>query len=69
MRNIYTQPQIRLMNQLRKLWEQHVYWTRFFIISTAADLGNLEPVANRLLQNPKDFCSGAPAILRCKEHR
>ena len=49
MRNIYTQPQIRLMNQLRKLWEQHVYWTRFFIISTAADLGDLEPVTNRLL--------------------
>lgn len=57
MRNIYTQPQIRLMNQLRKLWEQHVYWTRFFIISTAADLGDLEPVTNRLLQNPKDFAA------------
>lgn len=32
-----------------------MYWTRFFIISTAADLGDLEPVTNRLLQNPKDF--------------
>ena len=31
MRNIYTQPQIRLMNQLRRLWEQHVHWTRFFM--------------------------------------
>lgn len=57
MRDIYTQPQIRLMNQLRKLWEQHVYWTRFFLISTAADLGDLEPVTNRLLQNPKDFAA------------
>ncbi len=27
----------------------------FFIISTAADLRDLEPVTNRLLQNPKDF--------------
>lgn len=55
MRNGYTQQQICLMNQLRKLWSQHVYWTRFFIISTAAELGDLEPVTNRLLQNPKDF--------------
>lgn len=53
--NGYTQQQICLMNQTRQLWEQHVYWTRFFIISTAADLHDLEAVTNRLLQNPKDF--------------
>jgi len=46
---------IQLSKQLRKLWEQHVYWTRFFIISTAADLGDLKPVTNRLLRNPMDF--------------
>lgn len=55
MRSGYTQQQACLMNQIRQLWEQHVYWTRFFIISTAADLGDLEPVTNRLLRNPKDF--------------
>lgn len=43
------------MNQIRQLWGQHVYWTRFFIISNAANLDDLEPVTNRLLQNPKDF--------------
>lgn len=43
------------MNRIRQLWGQHVYWTRFFIISTASDLGNLEPVTKRLLRNPKDF--------------
>lgn len=53
--NEFPQQQIRLMNQIRQLWAQHVYWTRFFIISTTADLGDLEPVTNRLLQNPKDF--------------
>lgn len=53
--NGYTPKQVCLMNQLRKLWEQHVYWTRFFIISTADDLGDLIPVTNRLMQNPKDF--------------
>lgn len=53
--NQYTQKQICLMNRIRQLWVQHVYWTRFFIISTAADLKDLEPVTKRLLENPKDF--------------
>ncbi len=57
MRDVYTKRQVNLMNLLRKLWEQHVYWTRFFIISTAADLGDLEPVTKRLLQNPGDFAA------------
>ena len=51
----YTLQQICFMNRIRQLWGQHVYWTRFFIISTAADLEDLEAVTNRLLQNPKDF--------------
>lgn len=53
--NGYTQQQICLMNQIQQLWGQHVYWTRFFIISTAASLDDLKPVTNRLLRNPKDF--------------
>lgn len=55
MRNLYNRQQIHLMNQIRKLWEQHVYWTRFFIISTASDLADLQAVTERLLRNPKDF--------------
>ncbi|MGO5051611.1 acetylglutamate kinase [Lachnospiraceae bacterium LCP25S3_G4] len=51
----YTRSQVDLMNLLRELWEQHVYWTRFFIISTAENLGDLEAVTKRLLQNPSDF--------------
>lgn len=40
-RNIrYTPCQVSLLNQLRMLWEQHIHWTRSFIISTAADLVN-----------------------------
>ena len=50
----YPQPGC-LPDRLRQFWSQHVYWTRFFIISTAAGLGDLEPVTERLLQNPKDF--------------
>lgn len=53
--NNYAQREVRLLNQLRKLWEQHVYWTRFFIISTAADLGDVDLVTKQLLQNPCGF--------------
>lgn len=47
--------QIELINTFRKLWEQHVMWTRSFVISSAANLGDLEPVVRRLLRNPTDF--------------
>ena len=46
---------IYLTNLFRKLWEQHVMWTRSFIISTAANLGDLELVTQRLLRNPVDI--------------
>lgn len=51
----YSQHQVNLMHQLRMLWGQHVHWTRSFIISTAADLGDLDAVTARLLRNPADF--------------
>lgn len=57
MRNCNTPRQVCLMNQMRKLWSQHVYWTRFFIISTAAELADLDPVTKRLLRNPADFAA------------
>ena len=53
----YTSNQVNLMNTFRKLWEQHIMWTRSFIISTASNLGDLPMVTNRLLQNPSDFAS------------
>ena len=49
------QKPMNLVNTFRKLWQEHVMWTRSFIISTAANLGDLNDVTNRLLQNPKDF--------------
>lgn len=53
--NNYTDSQVKLMNTFRKLWEQHNIWTRSFIISTAADLPDLDLVTKRLLRNPEDF--------------
>jgi len=46
---------IDLTNTFRKLWTQHVMWTRSFIISTASDLQDLSYVTKRLLRNPSDF--------------
>jgi hypothetical protein len=44
-----------LSSQMRLLWEQHVYWTRLFILSSAFGLPDAKFVTNRLLRNPKDF--------------
>lgn len=46
---------IQLNNTFRKLWMEHVVWTRLFIISTAASLGDLPFTTKRLLRNPTDF--------------
>lgn len=50
-----TPKEVELYNQLRKLWIEHVTWTRAFIISTAYDLPDLSYGTKRLLQNPTDF--------------
>lgn len=44
-----------LNNNMRLLWEQHVYWTRMAILSMIFELPDAQPVTDRLLQNPKDF--------------
>jgi hypothetical protein len=42
-------------DDMRKLWEDHVTWTRLFIVSFAADLPDLGPTTERLLQNQVDI--------------
>lgn len=49
--------QVELSNTLRRLWIEHVMWTRAFIISTAFDLNDLKAVTDRLLLNPADFAN------------
>ena len=39
-----TPAQVELSNTLRRLWMEHVLWTRAFIESTFADSGDLEQV-------------------------
>src|SRR5215471_4409339 len=40
---------------MRKLWEQHVLWTRLFIVSDVANLPDLKPTTARLLANQTDI--------------
>jgi hypothetical protein len=40
---------------MRQLWEDHIVWTRLFIVSAAAGLLDADPVAQRLLKNQADI--------------
>ena len=53
--NGLTLRQLQLSNTFRRLWNEHILWTRLFILSTAFGLPDLKFVTDRLLQNPDDF--------------
>ena len=40
-----------LKTKMRKLWEDHITWTRMFIVSSIADLPDVDTAAGRLLLN------------------
>jgi hypothetical protein len=50
-----TPKETELRNAMRKLWEDHITWTRLFIVSAAADLPDKEATTQRLLQNQADI--------------
>jgi hypothetical protein len=45
----------QLRTDMRKLWEDHITWTRIYIISVGAGLGDKDTAAQRLLQNQVDI--------------
>jgi hypothetical protein len=47
--------QAAFQDAMRKLWEDHIIWTRVFIISAAADLADKAAATDRLLQNQVDM--------------
>ena len=47
--------EVALQNAMRKLWEDHITWTRVFIISAAGDLPDKAAATDRLLQNQVDI--------------
>lgn len=48
---------MNLSEELRKLWAEHVFWTRLFIVSALAGLPDLDATTERLLRNPAGFAN------------
>ncbi|MDF2511936.1 MAG: hypothetical protein K0S04_1802 [Herbinix sp.] len=46
-----------LVNDFRKLWEQHVVWTRMAVMGLVHDLPETDLILQRLLRNPLDFAA------------
>lgn len=45
----------QLHTDMRKLWEDHITWTRLYIVSVAAGLPDKDMTAQRLIQNQVDI--------------
>lgn len=52
---MYTKSAVDLRMDMRKLWEDHITWTRCYIVSALADLQDAGPVTERLLRNQDDI--------------
>jgi hypothetical protein len=50
-----TRGQIALHDQMRKLWEDHITWTRLAIVTFADGSAGFDATATRLLQNQTDI--------------
>lgn len=50
-----TKSELAFHDEMRKLWEDHVTWTRLYIISAVENLPDQEDTAARLLQNQDDI--------------
>jgi hypothetical protein len=50
-----TQKELALRNDMRRLWEDHVTWTRLAIISLTSDTPDTEATVGRLLKNQADI--------------
>ncbi len=52
---VYTQSVVDLRNAMRQLWEEHIVYTRNFIISALGGLEDTDKIAERLLRNQDDI--------------
>lgn len=53
----YSQNAIDLYSEQRRLWKDHVYWTRSYIVSALSGAEDQDAVLKRLLQNQTDIGS------------
>ena len=49
--NTRSREAVSFRNEMRKLWEDHITWTRMFIVSAVAELPDTDAAAGRLLAN------------------
>src|SRR2546423_10941797 len=49
------QSRMEFHDAMRKLWTDHVTWTRLFIVSAAAGLPDKDATTQRLLRNQEDI--------------
>ncbi len=54
-KGIQTAQAVALDQTMRKLWEDHITWTRLYIVESAAGLPGASTTAVRLLQNQQDI--------------
>jgi|SRR5689334_20813624 len=47
--------QVEFNQAMRKLWEDHITWTRLYIVSAAGNLPDKDATAQRLLRNQDDI--------------
>jgi hypothetical protein len=52
---VFTKRQAAFHDKMRKLWEDHVTWTRLAIVTFADGSAGFEATAGRLLQNQEDL--------------
>ena len=50
-----TKSELDLNNAMRMLWEEHITWTRMYIVSAVADSPDTGKAAERLLRNQEDI--------------
>ena len=59
-----SQKELALRQDMRKLWEDHVTWTRLAVISLTTDAPDAQASVGRLLENQKHNRQRDPALLR-----
>ena len=50
-----SEQRLTLHDEMRRLWEDHITWTRLFIVSASADLPDTPATTQRLLRNQQDI--------------
>lgn len=53
--SLQTNSEVEMKMEMRKLWEDHITWTRNYVISSVDDLEDVNFTAERLLKNQEDI--------------